>query len=72
MPALLLPKSRAVGVAFWVGPIVACGLVELAARRSRGRLADAEEFVRLISGPPVDNVLLIFAWTYAGWHLFAD
>ncbi len=69
--ALLLPPSRAVGVAFWVGLMVACVLVEVAARRSRGRLADAEEFVRLISGPPVANALLVVAWTYAGWHLFA-
>jgi hypothetical protein len=69
--ALLLPPSRAVGVAFWVGLIVACVLVEIAARRSRGRLADAEEFVRLISGPLVANALFVVAWTYAGWHLFA-
>jgi hypothetical protein len=60
-----------VGVAFWVGLIVACVLVEIAARRSRGRLADAEEFVRLISGPLVANALFVVAWTYAGWHLFA-
>jgi hypothetical protein len=70
-PALLLPNSRAAGVAFWVGFVVACVLVDLAARRSRGRLANAEEFVRLISGPAVANILLAVAWAYAGWHLFA-
>jgi hypothetical protein len=71
MPALVLPSSRAVGVAFWVGLVVVCVLVDLAARRSRGRLANAEEFVRLISRPTVANILLAVAWTYAGWHLFA-
>jgi len=71
MPALLLPQSRAVGVGFWVCVIIACVLVELTARRSRGRLANGEEFLRLISGPTVAHVLLIVVWGYAGWHLFA-
>jgi hypothetical protein len=70
-PALLLPPSRAAGVAFWVGVVVVCGLVDLAARRSGGRLANAEEFVRLLSGPRPAKALLIVAWVYAGWHLFA-
>jgi hypothetical protein len=71
MPALVLPSSRAVGVAFWVGLVVVCVMVDLAARRSRGRVANAEEFVRLISRPKAANVLLVVAWAYAGWHLFA-
>jgi len=71
VPALLLPQSRSVGVAFWIGLIIACVLVDLAARGSRGRLANAEEFVRLISGPTIAQILLVVAWTYAGWHLFA-
>jgi hypothetical protein len=70
-PALLLPQSRAVGVAFWIAVIVAFGLVDLVARRSGGRLATAEEFVRLVSGPPLANVALMAAWTFGGWHLFA-
>ncbi len=70
-PALLLPPSRAAGVAFWVGLVVACVLVDLAAKRSQGRIASAEEFVRLISRPRAANVLLVGAWVFAGWHLFA-
>ena len=70
-PALLLPQSRAVGVAFWVAVIAAFGLVDLVARRSRRRLATGEEFVRLVSGPPVARLALVAAWTFAGWHLFA-
>jgi hypothetical protein len=58
-------------VAFWVGLVVACVLVDLAAKRSRGRIASAEEFVRLISRPRAANVLLVGAWVFAGWHLFA-
>ena len=70
-PALLLPPSPPVGVAFWIAVPVAGVLVDLAARRSNGRLADAEEFVRFISTSMVANVLLITAWAFAGYHLFA-
>jgi hypothetical protein len=70
-PALLLPGNRAVGVAFWVALVVAGVLVDLVARHSRGRVAGAEEFVRLISRPTAANILLVVAWGYAGWHLFA-
>lgn len=70
-PALLLPNSRAVGVGFWVGFVIACVMVDLVARRSRGRLANAEELVRLVSRPPLANIVLIAGWTFAGWHLFA-
>jgi hypothetical protein len=69
--ALLLPQSRAVGVTFWLALVVAGVLADRAARRSRGRLANAEDFVRLISGPRVARIALIVAWTFAGWHLFA-
>jgi hypothetical protein len=70
-PALLLPDNRAVGVAFWIALVVAGVLVDLAARHSRSRVASAEEFVRLISRPTAANILLVVAWAYAGWHLFA-
>ena len=70
-PALLLPQSRAVGVIFWVGIVAVGVLVDFAAKRSRGVLADAEEFVRLISRTKVAQVLLVGAWAYAGWHSFA-
>jgi hypothetical protein len=70
-PALLLPGNRAVGVAFWVAFVVVGVLVDLVARHSRGRVASVEEFVRLISRPTAANILLVVAWGYAGWHLFA-
>ena len=70
-PALLLPNRPGVGVAFWVAlPLVAL-LVDLAARRSAGRVATAEEFARFISTNVVANVALIAAWAFAGYHLFA-
>jgi hypothetical protein len=71
MPALLLPSSRAVGVAFRVGLVAVCVLVDQAARRSRGGVADAGDLIRLISRPRAANVVLVVAWAYAGWHLFA-
>ena len=70
-PALLLPHSKAIGVAFWVGVVVVSLTVEYAARRSGGRIATAEDTIRLISRRGVVNATLVAAWTYAGWHLFA-
>ncbi|MFZ0249407.1 MAG: hypothetical protein WAL61_05635 [Acidimicrobiales bacterium] len=70
-PALLLPQSPAVGVAFWlIVPVVAV-LIDIAARHSQGRLATAEEFVRFISSARLANLALIAAWLVAGYHLFA-
>ena len=71
VPALLLPQSPPVGVAFWVAVPVAAVLIDLTARRSGGRRADAEEFVRFVSTSTVANVALIAAWLFAGYHLFA-
>jgi hypothetical protein len=71
MPALLLPPSRPAGVAFWLGLVAAVVLVDLVARHSGGRLANTEEFLRFITGPTAANVLLVVAWTYAGYHIFA-
>jgi hypothetical protein len=70
-PALLLPSSRAAGVAFWVGLLLVVLVVDLLARRSAGRVATAEEFARFISSATVANVALVAAWAFAGYHLFA-
>ncbi len=70
-PGLLLPSDPSVGVAFWIAVPVAGLLVDLAARRSDGRLANAEEFVRFISTSRAANIALIAAWAFAGYHLFA-
>ncbi len=70
-PALLLPSSRPAGVAFWIAAVVAAFAVDVVARRSGGRLATAEEFVRFISTATLVNVVLIAAWAFAGYHLFA-
>jgi hypothetical protein len=70
-PALLLPQSPPVGVAFWVAVPVAAVLIDLAARRSSGRRANAGEFVRFVSTSAVANVVLVAAWVFAGYHLFA-
>ena len=51
-------------------PVVAI-LIDLVARRSGGRMAKADEFVRFISTAQAANVALILAWTFAGYHLFA-
>jgi hypothetical protein len=70
-PALLLPSSRPVGVVFWLAVLGAVLAVDVVARRSAGRFATAGEFVRCISTSPVANVVLIAAWAFAGYHLFA-
>ncbi len=70
-PGLLLPSIPLVGVAFWIAvPLVAL-LVDASARRSAGRVANGEEFIRFISTSRVANVVLIAAWAFAGYHLFA-
>ncbi len=71
MPALLLPSSPPVGVAFWIAVPVAAIVIDLLARRTNGAVATAEEFVRFISTSKVAHVLLITAWVFAGYHLFA-
>jgi len=72
VPALLLPSNRALGVAFWLAVPAAGALVEVAARRSGGRLATAEELVRLVTAPLAGNVVVVLAWAYAGYHLFGN
>ena len=70
-PALLLPQSPPVGVAFWVAVPIVAVLIDVTARRSGGRRADAEELVRFISTSQLVNVALVAAWAFAGYHLFA-
>lgn len=46
-------------------------VIDLVARRSDGRVATAEELVRFVSTSRVVNIILIVAWAFAGYHLFA-
>ena len=71
MPALLLPSSRPVGLLFWGAACIVGILIDHAARRSRGRFATSGDFVRFTSTALETRVLLIAAWTFAGYHLFA-
>jgi hypothetical protein len=71
LPALLLPSNRAVGVGFWVGLAVAGVFVDLEARHSGGRRPTGEELVRFVTAPAVANVVVVAAWAFAGYHLFA-
>ena len=70
-PGLLLPQRPAVGVAFWLAVPAAAVVVDQLARRSGGRIATAEEFVRFVSTSPVANAVCVAAWVLAGFHLFA-
>jgi hypothetical protein len=70
-PALLLPQNPPVGVALWVAIPFAAVLIDWAARRSHGRRARAEEFVRFISTARLANYALVATWGFAGYHLFA-
>jgi hypothetical protein len=70
-PALLLPSSKPVGVAFWLAVLAAVVVIDLVARRTDGRLATAEELVRFATSSRVANVAFVVAWTFAGYHLFA-
>jgi hypothetical protein len=68
---LLLPSSPPVGVAFWITVAIAGVVIDRAARRSDGRVANAEELTRFISTSTFPNIALIAAWVFAGYHLFA-
>jgi hypothetical protein len=70
-PGLLLPPSPLLGVAFWIAVPAVALLVDAAARRSAGRVAKGEEFIRFISTAKWANALLIAGWAFAGYHLFA-
>jgi hypothetical protein len=70
-PAVLLPSNKPAGVAFWIAVLVAAIAVDLLARRSSGLLATAEEVVRFVSTATLANFVLMFAWAFAGYHLFA-
>lgn len=70
-PAVLLPSSRLAGVAFWLGLVVVAAAVDQAARHSSGRFANAEELLRFITAPVAANAILVVAWAYAGYHIFA-
>ena len=71
MPALLLPSSRPVGLLFWGAAVVAGVVIDQVARRSGGRFATSGDFVRFVSTSLPAKILLIAAWTFAGYHLFA-
>ena len=60
---LLLPQCPPVGIAFWVAVPLVAVVINFAARRSGGRYATAEEFVRFISTARLANLALIAAWS---------
>jgi hypothetical protein len=70
-PALLLPSSPPIGVAFWVAVPLAALAIDVVARHSHGRIANGEEFIRFISTSRWANLALMAAWVFAGYHLFA-
>ena len=68
---LLLPASRPAGVAFWICVVAAGGVIEVVARRSDGRLATAGDVIRLLTTSVAGRLIVVLAWAYAGFHLFA-
>jgi hypothetical protein len=71
LPGLLLPEVPAIGVAFWVAVPIAALAIDQVARHSGGRVATAEEFLRFISTATLAKFVLVVAWGFAGYHLFA-
>jgi hypothetical protein len=71
VPALILPSSRPVGLLFWGAVCIAAIVIDQVARRSRGSFATSGDVVRFATSAPWANILVIAAWTLAGYHLFA-
>ncbi|HVT42364.1 MAG TPA: hypothetical protein VHD39_05225, partial [Acidimicrobiales bacterium] len=65
-PALLLPSSPPVGIAFWIAVPVAAVAMDVVARRSSGRVATGAEFVRFVSSATWANLVLVALWLAAG------
>jgi FtsH-binding integral membrane protein len=71
LPALLEGRNRGVGVGFWVGLVICGVIIDFTARRSAGRSPSFVQLLRFVSRPVVARIVLVAAWTFAGWHLFA-
>jgi hypothetical protein len=71
VPSLLLPSSRPVGLLFWGAMLVVGLLVDQAARQSSGRFASSGDLVRFTTRALPMRIVLITAWVFAGYHLFA-
>jgi hypothetical protein len=56
---------------FWEAVLVAGIVVDQTARRSRGTFATSGELVRFTTSAPLVRILLVGAWLFAGYHLFA-
>ena len=71
VPSLLLPSSRPVGLLFWGAVLVVGLVVDQAARQSSGTFASSGDLVRFTTSALPVRVVLITAWLFAGYHLFA-
>jgi hypothetical protein len=71
VPSLLLPSSRPVGLLFWGAVLIAGLVVDQAARRSGGAFATSGDLVRFTTSALPIRIVLIAAWLFAGYHLFA-
>jgi hypothetical protein len=69
--SLLLPSSRPVGLLFWGAVVIAGLVVDQLARRSGGALATSGDLVRFATSALPIRIVLIAAWLFAGYHLFA-
>jgi hypothetical protein len=54
----------------WILLLVACGLVELLARRPQSRTSTLSQFGALIASRMSGRVLLTILWIFVGVHLF--
>jgi hypothetical protein len=71
VPSLLLPSSRPVGLFFWGAVLVVGLVVDQAARQSSGTFASSGDLVRFTTSALPLRVVLVVAWLFAGYHLFA-
>jgi hypothetical protein len=63
--------SRTVTVLGWVVLAAAAVALEVRARLSSGRLAGIADVFDRVIGSPAGRAVLLVAWLWTGWHVFA-
>ncbi len=63
--------DRDVTLGVWIALAAVLVAVEVAGRRSAGRLPVVADAVRAVTAPVAGRVVVLLGWAWLGWHVFA-